>query len=183
MLLTGDIDQELHSRGFTVPRTEDGWTLCELSVNTRNSRGVARILRNRFDGPTAPAALPESTHVSFRAVGDLDELASTVRAEVLALLNVGFASDGIAVVCLDSTVRDFLREAPMFVPFEEAGDGGIICETARRLKGLEFSVAILVASRWPVDDTVLYVGVSRAVFGLSVFGPAALGKRLGIEEF
>jgi hypothetical protein len=40
---------------------------------------------------------------------------------------------------------------------------------------------ILVASKWPIDDTVLYVGVSRAVLGLTAIGPRELGERLGLE--
>lgn len=180
MLLTGDIDQELHSRGFSTPRSEDGWVVCDLSVNTRNSRGVARLLRNRLGGPPAPSSLPESTHLRFSPVRGLEEMTDLVRAEVEALLSAGFTHEGIAVACLDSTSRDALRQTSMFVPFEGAGESSVICETARRLKGLEFPAVILVSSRWPVDDTVLYVGVSRAVFGLSVFGPVELGDRLGL---
>lgn len=180
MLLTGDADQELHNRGFTPPRPEDGWTLCELVNNTRNSREIARLMRNRLNGPLAPFALPDSTHVRFTPVEDLNELVAHVRAEVLKLKEAGFDEDGIAVICVDTGSRDALREVAMFVPYEQAGEGRIVCETSRRLKGLEYQAVILVGLRWPVDDTVLYVGVSRAVFGLSVIGPKQLGERLGL---
>lgn len=181
MLLAGDADQELHQRGFVVPRPEDGWTLCELSSNTRNSLGIARILRQRLHGPPAPAALPRSTHIHFSAVTETDELIALVRAEALRLKGEGFTTRDIAVVCLDSAIRDSLRAVSEFVSFEEAVSGGVVCETARRLKGLEYGAVILCASRWPINDTVLYVGVSRAVFGLSVFGPVELGERLGLS--
>jgi hypothetical protein len=180
MLLTGDADQELHNRGFTPPRPEDGWTLCELVNNTRNSREIARLLRNRLNGPLAPFALPESTHVRFTPVEEVSELVAHVRAEVLKLKEAGFDDDGIAVICLDTGSRDALRQVSMFVPYEQAGEGRIVCETSRRLKGLEYPAVILVGSRWPADDTVLYVGVSRAVFGLSVIGPKQLGEHLGL---
>jgi hypothetical protein len=178
MLLAGDADQELHQRGFLPPQPDEGWTLCELAVNTRNSYDIARLLRNRLGGPPAPAALPLSTHLRFTPIEDDNSLIVAVRAEVLALQQAGFDDASIAVACLDSRARDLLRANTGFVSFEEAGPGRVICETVHRLKGLEYAAVILVASRWPIDDTVMYVGISRAVFGLSVIGPAELGDRL-----
>jgi hypothetical protein len=178
MLLAGDADQELHQRGFQPPQSEDGWTLCELAVNTRNSLDIARLLRNRLGGPPAPAALPLSTHLRFVLAEDADSLSVAVRAEVLALSQAGFDESSIAVACLNSQARDLLRTNTTFASYEDTGPGKVVCETVRRLKGLEYAAVILVASRWPIDDTLLYVGISRAVFGLSVIGPAELADRL-----
>jgi len=182
MLLAGDADQELHQRGFLAPQSQDGWTLCELVVNTRNSFEIAQLLRNRLGGPLAPPALPLSTHLRFTPVEDDTSLIAAVRAEVLALQQAGFDEASIAVACLDSASRDLLRANTGFVSFEEAGPGLVVCETVRRLKGLEYSSVILVSSRWPIDDTLLYVGISRAVFGLSVIGPPQLGDRLRLSS-
>lgn len=182
MLLVGDSDQELHPRGFIPPRSDDGWTLCELVRNTRNSYGIAQILRRRLKGPEAPQGGPESTHLRFRPLDDLDapHLRAEVTAELEQLRSEGFEDEAIAVVCADSTSRNWLWESPQFCRWEHRGEGRIACETTRRIKGLEFSVVILVASKWPVDDQLLYVGVSRAVLGLSVVGPPEMGERLGL---
>lgn len=184
MLMVGDSEQELHQRGFLPPRTDDGWTLCELVVNTRNSFDIARLLRGRLKGPEAPLGAPETTHLRYRQLGDpsgADDLVATVTAERATLREAGLTDDDLAVVCLDSTARDMLRASPEFCRWEDRGEGRVVCETARRLKGLEFQAVLLVSSRWPVDDTVLYVAVSRAVLGLSVIGPAGLGERLGLS--
>jgi hypothetical protein len=182
MLLVGDAEQELHQRGFQPPRPEDGWTVCELTSNTRNALEIARLLRNRFNGPPAPAALPSATHLRYDRIEGMDQLTASVRAELSELASAGFDSSDVVVATLDHDARDHLRASEGFVPFDEAGPGDIVCETVRRLKGLEFAAVVLVASHWPIDDTLIHVGVSRAVFGLTVIGPAELGERLRLEN-
>jgi hypothetical protein len=118
--------------------------------------------------------------VRYHPANDLDELLTHVRAEVLAARTEGFDDAQIVVAALDHEARDHIRTVPEFVAYEDAGPGRIVCETARRIKGLEYPVVILVASRWPIDDVVLHVGVSRAVFGLTAIGPAELRERLGL---
>jgi DNA helicase IV len=105
-----------------------------------------------------------------------------VRNELLALQQAGLDDSSIAVACLDSYARDLLRENTGFVSYEEARPGHVVCETVHRLKGLEYAAVVVVASRWPVDDKLLYIGISRAVFGLSVIGPIALGERLRLVD-
>jgi hypothetical protein len=39
----------------------------------------------------------------------------------------------------------------------------------------------MVASKWPIPDTLLYVAASRAVVSLTVIGPVELGERLALE--
>jgi hypothetical protein len=183
-LLVGDSDQELHQRGFTPPRSEDGWAVCELVSNTRNSVGIARLLRSRLKGPPAPQGAPESTHLRYRALAqplDGAQLVAEVVAEVDRLHEAGYHDDSIAVVCLDSTARNTLRQSPQFCRWEDRAEGRVVCENAHRVKGLEFSAVVMVGSKWPIDDTVLYVAVSRAVLGLTVIGPRGLGERLALE--
>lgn len=184
MLLVGDSDQELHQRGFSPPRPDDGWAVCELVSNTRNSTAIAQLLRRRLNGPPAPRGAPESTHLRYRPLGDTlnpDHVRSEVTDEISRLRAAGFDDDDIAVVCLDSMTRDALRASPEFCRWEQRAEGRVVCETARRLKGLEFQTVVMVASKWPIDDTLLYVAVSRAVLGLTVMGPAGLGERLALE--
>jgi len=184
MLLIGDVHQQIHQRGFVPPRPEDGWTLCELVVNTRNSFAIARLLKRRLGGPNAPRGAPESTHLRHRDLPDPVEpeaLRAAVTDEIVRLRSEGFGDDSIAVVCLDSSARDLLRQSSQFCRWEDRAEGRVVCETVRRLKGLEYETVVMVASRWPIDDTLLYVAVSRAVLGLTVIGPPGLGERLGLE--
>ncbi len=49
--------------------------------------------------------------------------------------------------------------------------------------GLEFDYVILAATASDaVTDALLYVGVIRAIAGLTVVGPRAIAERLGIED-
>lgn len=185
VLLVGDSDQELHQRGFLPPRPEDGWAVCELVSNTRNSAGIAQLLRHRLNGPPAPRGAPESTHLFYRPLQepfDAGQVQLEVTSEVERLRTAGFEDEAIAIVCLDSTVRDLLRASPEFCRWEDRSDGHVVCETARRLKGLEFQAVVMVASKWPIPDTLLYVATSRAVLGLTVIGPTGLGERLALES-
>jgi DNA helicase IV len=68
------------------------------------------------------------------------------------------------------------------VRWEDREDGDVLCETVRRLKGLEFDTVILAADKdiKPEEEALLYVGVSRAVSELIVVGPRDFADRLGL---
>ena len=185
LLLVGDPDQDIHSRGFTPPRTEDGWTRCELTRNARNSMGIARLIRNRLNGPLIPAGAPETSHIRYRELldpSDPVELVAAVQREREQLLDDGHNPSSIAVVCLDSTARGVILTQDGYSGFDDIEDGHIVCDSARRLKGLEFPTVILVSTRREVDERLLLIGVSRAVLGLTVIGPAELGTRLHLAN-
>ncbi|MTA15196.1 MAG: hypothetical protein F2534_21595, partial [Actinobacteria bacterium] len=78
-------------------------------------------------------------------------------------------------------VRDRLRSDHAFVRWEDSDDRTIICETVHRSKGLEFDYVVLAAVNNDMSDALLYVGVSRAIAGLTVIGPRALAERLGLD--
>ena len=50
-----------------------------------------------------------------------------------------------------------------------------------RAKGLEFDYVVLAATTNDMNDALLYVGVSRAIAGLTVIGPTTLATRLGLD--
>jgi hypothetical protein len=181
MLMVGDADQELHQRGFRPPTSEDGWVLCELVNNTRNSFQIARLLRQRLGGPPAPIGGPESDPIRYSEAADPETAASLVRMAVEQLRSEEVPAESILVVTMTSMMRDLLRERDAFVPWEQRGHGQIVCETARRVKGLEFDHVILVAPEGAADDTLLYVGISRAVIALHVIAHPAVGMRLGLQ--
>jgi hypothetical protein len=181
MLMVGDADQELHQRGFRPPTSEDGWVLCELVNNTRNSFQIARLLRQRLGGPPAPIGGPESDPIRYSEASDYETAASLVRVGVDQLLTDGVPAESILVVTMTSAMRDVLREREVFVPWEQRGHGQIVCETARRVKGLEFDHVFLLAPEGSAPDTLMYVGISRAVFGLHVIAHPTVGLRLGLQ--
>lgn len=181
MLMVGDADQELHQRGFRPPTSEDGWVLCELVNNTRNSFQIARLLRQRLGGPPAPIGGPESDPIQFSEATDPELAAAMVRLAVERLLADGVPPAAILVVTMTSSMRDLLRERETFVSWEHRGEDRIICETARRVKGLEFDHVLLVAPDSGVADTLLYVGISRAVIGVHVIAHPNVGRRLGLH--
>jgi len=49
-----------------------------------------------------------------------------------------------------------------------------------RAKGLEFDHVILVLPNEDVSDALLYIGISRAISGLTVVAPSALATRIGL---
>jgi hypothetical protein len=181
MLMVGDADQELHQRGFRPPTSQDGWVLCELVNNTRNSFQIARLLRQRLGGPPAPIGGPESDPIRYAEAADLETAASMARLAVEQLLADGVPAESILVVTMSSMMRDLLREREVFVPWEQRGQGRIVCETARRVKGLEFDHVLLLAPEGEASDTLMYVGISRAVIGLQVIAHPVVGRRLGLQ--
>jgi len=183
MLMVGDSAQELHSRGFVEPDPTDGWVHAQLGPNVRNTLSIAKLLRYRLDGPPAPGWLPQSQVCKFLPATTVAERKDAVQVSVEELLSYGFSHSEIAVVCLDTIVRDEIRGDRKYTSIESADDDSIVCETAHRLKGLEFKGVVLAASeRWPVADNVIYVGVSRAIFGLIICGPVELGERLKMDS-
>jgi DNA helicase IV len=97
----------------------------------------------------------------------------------------GHDPERILVATFSTQVRDRLREEFAYVPWEQGQPTTIICENVHRVKGLEFDYVVLVATADDaasrVSDALLYVGVSRAIFGLTVIGPRSIADRLGIE--
>ena len=188
MLLVGDADQDLHWRGFIPPSTEDGWVHCELVNNTRNSFEIARLLRKRLNGPPAPVGGPESHVIDYVEATDHATAATQARHVVERHLDSGRSTESIVVATMSSAMRDTLRASDgggvALVPWEQRDETSVVCETVQRLKGIEADHVVLVhpdsAEDYPVDDAVLYVGVSRAILGLTVIAHHEIGARLGL---
>ena len=184
--MVGDYAQVVHNRGFAMPSVDDGWTRCELVNNCRNTFSIASILRKQLGGAPAPTGGPESIGVSFAEANDVDSVAELVGEEIDRLVDFeGHDPERILVATFSTQVRDRLREEFAFVPWEQGQPTTIICENVHRVKGLEFDYVVLVATADDavsrVTDALLYVGVSRAIFGLTVIGPRSIANRLGIE--
>ena len=179
IMLVGDAGQNIFERGFQSPRADDGWTVCELVNNSRNSIQIAQILRRVLLGAPAPMLGPESLGVEF-----VDATGESVVEAVRSLVTIG-TPNGLqmvgtaAVIASNQELRDRLRRELGFGTWEERGDK-IVCESVRRLKGTEFDTVILADDRGEFDQQKLYVAVSRAISQLIVVGPTSLGERLGL---
>jgi hypothetical protein len=181
MLLVADTEQELYERGFHLPSSDDGWTVCELVNNCRNTFQIAQLLRRRLDGAPAPFGGPESTGIEFVAVHGLDAAVVAVGETLASLHQAGMEPGQVLVATVSTTARDTLREGLGLVTWEDSVDGSAIaCENVHRVKGLEYDHVVLVAPTEPFDKRLAYVGVSRAILGLTVVGHAEIGERLGL---
>ncbi len=84
------------------------------------------------------------------------------------------------VATFATEVRNRLRDEFALVPWESGTSTAIICENVHRVKGLEFDYVVLAAPSNTMTDALLYVGVSRAISGLTVIGLRGLAARLGL---
>jgi hypothetical protein len=177
LIWLADEAQGVFRRGFTMPSADDGWTLCTLVDNCRNTFGVASILHRCFDG-ARPLSGPESLGVRWLEPGDVDEL---VGEEIDRIEAEGYRTHSVLIATTSRAARDRLRERLAFVPWEAHDEHAFVCETVHRVKGLEFDFVILVADE-DVSDLLLYVGLSRAVIGFSLIAPRAVATRLGLVD-
>ena len=180
--MVADVAQGLYPRGFRPPAADDGWVRCELVNNCRNTLQIATLLHQHLGGAPSPhGGGPESTSVSWVEANDLDQMIELVGEEIDRIVDYeGHAPPRVLVATFSSETRDALRHALALVPWESGDSTAIICENVHRVKGLEFDYVVLAAHDNEMSDALLYVGVSRAVSGLTVIGPTALAARLGL---
>jgi DNA helicase IV len=184
LMMVADSGQEIFSRGFRMPKSEDGWTLCELVNNCRNSHQIARLLRSLLGGAPAPEVGPETIGIEFDEATTEDYV-----AKVKAILNRQpdngsglLAPVGTTAVLVPSVrLRDQLRAELGLGSWDER-DTKTVCETERRMKGTEFDTVILVDPERRMDDRALYIGISRAINQLFVVGSHELGLRLRLTK-
>jgi len=180
LMMVADSGQEIFSRGFRMPKTEDGWTLCELVNNCRNSHQIARLLRTLLGGAPSPEIGPETIGISFDDATNEDVI-SVVKSILVRQPDDGsglLAPLGSTAVIVPSIkLRDTLRDELDLGSWDER-DSKIVCETERRLKGTEFDTVILVDPDYRMDDRALSIGISRAINQLFVVGSHELGLRL-----
>jgi hypothetical protein len=151
--------------------------------NCRNSFEIATLLRGHLDGAPAPINRPGSLGVRWAPADGLEAATTAAEAELERLLSIeGREPSAILVATPGSKVREALRARMGLVRWEEQGTDSIVCENVHRAKGLEADSVILVCPDAEVDDTLLYVGISRAVSELVLVGPRELAARLGLDR-
>ncbi len=182
VLLVADERQVLYPRGFTAPLPEDGWTRCELVANCRNTYEIAQLLRRKLGGAPAPLNRPGALGVRWVAADDLDATVDAVSVELDRLLGAEPRDPAsILVETTSSKAREVLRTQLDLVPWEQRTNDSVVCENVHRAKGLEADTVLFVCPSADVSDTLLYVGISRAISELVVISPAAVAGRLGLS--
>ncbi len=183
MLMVADLAQMIYDRGFTMPSATDGWVRCDLTNNCRNSAQIATMLYRRLGGAVSPYGGPETIAVNWCEADDLDAAIDAVGEAIDEFMDDDDRDpENLLVLTTTRSVRDHLRESLGFTSWESADEGDIACETVHRAKGLEADHVILVTLTDDVSDTLLYIGISRAVTGLTVVSPRAVGERLGLTS-
>ena len=175
MMMVADAAQDVFNRGFNLPTNDDGWTVCELTTNCRNSLEIAQLLRRCMGGAASPLSIPPGHGVEFHAV----DPTSAERVLTGLLLADGRALPA-AVIVASHEWRQRLRTNLALGDWSDRHEK-VICESVRRLKGTEFDSVIVFDPEGLMDDQQLYVAISRAVSRLDIIGPTGLGIHLGLH--
>jgi len=183
LMMVADEGQSVYHRGFTTPSVDDGWTRCELVNNCRNTYSIASMLHRCLGGAGVPIGGPETLGLGYVEADHADAVTELVGEEIDRIVDFeGHEPPRVLVATFSTSLRDRLREDLALVAWEGREPRAIVCENVHRVKGLEFDYVILAATAADtVTDALLYVGVSRAVAGLTVIGPRDIADRLGLE--
>ena len=181
LLMVADPYQDVRGAGARLPTNDDGWAMAQLVSNYRNSPKIAEFMRRRFQGAGASVdifLLDES--IRKAQVSDLEEMTAAV--DQLLESSPRPASE-IWVLTTSRQDRDHLRERLGLRAWEDP-DHTVVCETVRRLKGLDAPEVILV-SLTPVAEEdehlrLLYAGISRAIDSLTIVGSGTTMSALSI---
>jgi DNA helicase IV len=100
------------------------------------------------------------------------------RAIETAVTEMGIPHSQVIVLVPHRADRDELLTEPMgevnLCRWAERDEDNVVCETIHSTKGLERSAVILVNCDDEPDETLTYVGTSRAVAYLAVIGSQSL---------
>ncbi|MED5220108.1 MAG: AAA family ATPase [Actinomycetota bacterium] len=183
MLVVADPGQGIFDRDFALPDARHDLVRAELVVNCRNTRNIARQLR-RFGGARPARGVPKGDPIVRLACDDATEVTAKVGYEVEAMLRRDRVDpENLMVLTGHTKLRDRIRadrpEGVAFTSWDDRSDGGVVCETLHKLKGLERDVVVLATVDTNLDNEEFYVAASRAVSRLIVIGPPELLERLG----
>ena len=181
LLMVADPYQDVRGAGARLPTNDDGWAMAQLVSNYRNAPKIAEFMRRRFQGAGAAVdTFPLDESIRKAQVSSIGEMTSMV--DQLLEKSIRSASD-IWVLTTSRRDRDHLRAALGLRAWEDP-DHTVVCETVRRLKGLDVPEVILVSLN-PVADheehlRLLYAGISRAIDSLAIVGSEATMRTLSI---
>jgi len=184
MFLFADEDQDFFSRGFREPQIADGWVHIDLPTNIRNSLEIASFVE-QLSHQEPIEGLPEGNNLKTAAINNVEQAIVEVRRALDELAASGYSLRETMVVTTDRTreTRNRLRESLGLCSWEERGGDRVVCETAKRVKGLELQAVIVVSTDEvdAVEETQLYVASTRAMGALRLVARPALLEHLGLK--
>ncbi|MGA1344493.1 MAG: NERD domain-containing protein [Ilumatobacteraceae bacterium] len=182
ILMTIDPEQMIYV-GADVWREPEGAMRLPLGTSLRSCRHVADVvlaLGGPGPLPAAPAGMP-----TVRLASGNKETVKNVRKRVRELVeDYGVPHSEILVLATSRDEQRRLLESSddvvTLVEWEARAEGVVPCETVHRTKGIEATAVILVAPEEEPRTQLVYIGASRAVWSLTLIGPATLGELCGL---
>jgi hypothetical protein len=181
-LMVADERQHVFQRGFVIPGAGGNVVRADLTVNCRNTRQIAELLRSFGGAPSAPG-VPDGPPVRLEEGAGMDDTVEKVGRLLNDLVVTAHVDPAnVMVVTGHTALRDRIRDEDPggwgCASWADRFSGEIVCETIHRAKGLERDAVILATVDDDLEDHLLYVGMSRAVSRLVVIGPETLSDRL-----
>jgi DNA helicase IV len=166
-------------------RPPEGAEELPLAINLRSTRSVAKVI-SHLGGPKPLDRAPAGLKTVFLKAGGTKEVVKRVRRRVTELVtDFGVPHSEILVLTTRKALRDALRESSndelRLVAWEQRDEGVVACETVHRTKGLEATAVILATLDDPVDDQLVYVGASRAIWSLTLVGREEFAALCGVD--
>jgi hypothetical protein len=183
ILMTADTEQMIYVDADQW-KAPGGFVELPLGTNVRACRHVAAVIE-RLGGPSSLTSAPAGMASVLLPSGPR-ETTKSVRRRVRELVeDFGVPHSEILVIATTRDARNAVLgtsdDDVTFVPWEERAEGAVICETVHRTKGLEATAVVLVAPEDEPKSQLVYIGVSRAIWSLSLVGPPALGELTGVR--
>jgi len=188
ILMTADSRQAIYNAEWTPPRE---WTSLPLNVNLRNSIPIAKALTH-LGGPQPRGFGPTGIPVDFlKADGTKVAQKRIITAITRAHVELQIPLSRIVILSRHRALRDALWKSPLevegigevpVVPWADRNEESVICETIHATKGIEREAVILVDFDEEIDQSLAYVGASRAIIYLAVVGRDVLGSQLGLVK-
>tara|TARA_B100000131_G_scaffold314738_1_gene352057 strand:- start:1401 stop:3098 length:1698 start_codon:yes stop_codon:yes gene_type:complete len=143
-----------------------------LSQNIRNTEEIAEKVRNIFGHGNSHEGV-KGIDPTFTEASEDDQISEKMRKKITELLkDPTLSSDQIVVLCDETKRRTRFKDD--FLVDENLSGVEIRTSSIKRFKGLEEDIVFLVLPAEPSSPVQLkthaYVGMSRAVFGLHVYG-------------
>jgi hypothetical protein len=180
LLMVGDWQQNIFDRDGKDAVDALEPTEAELLLNCRNSHEIGRLLYV-LGGAQVANASPDGQGLYFEYLSDMDSLVHWVSHFLEYLIGrLNHDPHKILIVTKSAKERDAIRRAMpggyVCSAYEDGQDGNIVCETVYRAKGLEYDHVIFATTDAKVKESLLYVGLSRAVSTLVVLAPAEVTR-------
>lgn len=163
-------------------RRPDGVVTLPLDANLRSCRHVAAVIEH-LGGPRALPSAPAGLQTVLLPSGPRETVKSVRRRIQQLVTDHGVPHGEILVLTTTRETRDLILDASDdtvgLCSWDHRDEGVVVCETIHRTKGLEATAVILVAPEPDPDPQLVYIGVSRAIWSLTLVGSSRLADVTG----